>query len=312
METNKYMLSIIIVNYNTCNLLLDCLNSIYNTTNINFEIIVVDNNSSDDSVFKIRSEFPEVKIIENRKNLGYAKAINHGFKESKGEIILFLNSDTIMIGDAIKETLNFLISRKEIGLLGCKLLNKDKTLQLSCRSFPSIWNYFTESFFLYKLFPKIKIFGKFYMSHFKYDKVQEVDVVMGAFMMIKREIFNKIYGFDEKFFMYSEETDFCYRAKNAGWKVVFYPNAEIIHIGGGSTKLIPEKMFIESHKSQIKFCYKHHRKLYADIEKFLIFLGVLVRYTLAKLGCFFLYPRNFKKRRDIYSSALNLYITKRK
>ncbi|MBC8491272.1 MAG: glycosyltransferase family 2 protein [Candidatus Marinimicrobia bacterium] len=306
-------ISIVIVNYNTSELLVNCINSIYNQTNIyDYEIIIVDNNSQDDSVMQIRKKFPEVIVIENEENLGYAKANNQGFKVAQGEYLLVLNSDTIILPGAIDKTYSFMVNNPQTGVIGCKLLNYDKSLQPSCRSFPSILNYFSESLFLYKIFPKSSFLGKPYMSFMNYDKVNEVDVVMGAFMMIKRETLEQTGYFDENFFMYSEETDLCFRIKQKGWKIFYYPEAQIIHLGGGSSEKTPVEMFIELHKSNFKFCNKHHKNNYALIEKWILFLGILIRSIHAGIMKIIIADSKSKLRFNRYITVLKWYFSRNK
>lgn len=302
-------ISIIIVNYNTSDLLINCINSIYeNAGSINFETIVIDNNSTDDSVARVRKLLPQIKIIVNDQNVGFAKANNQAIKKSVGEVILLLNSDTVILDKAIDKSYQFLRDYPDAGIVSCKLLNPDRSLQPSCRSFPSVLNYFSESFFLYKLLPHSRIFGKPYMTFFKYDEIKKVDVVMGAFMMIRRNVFNDIGFLDEDFFMYSEETDFCLRAHRQGWGIYFYPDAEIIHLGGGSSAQLPTKMFLELHKSQMRFCYKHHPMWYARAEKIVILFGVLLRYAHAQIKYMFSKEENHIQRKNKYLTVMEWYI----
>ncbi|MGI0009981.1 MAG: glycosyltransferase family 2 protein, partial [Nitrosopumilaceae archaeon] len=194
-------LSIIIINYNTRDLLRACLKSVFQKTqDLDFEMIVVDNASVDGSLEMVEQEFPQVKKICNAENRGFAAANNQAIKQANSEYILLLNSDTEVLDGAINKTIEFMKQRPETSIVGCKLLNPDGTLQPSCRSFPSVWNLFTESFFLYKAFKRTKLFGKYYMSFFDHTSIREVDVVMGAFMLIRREVIDAIGLFDEDYF----------------------------------------------------------------------------------------------------------------
>lgn len=246
------MLSIIIVSYNTAELTINCIKSIYNQTKeIDYEIIVVDNNSKDDSVCRIQKEFPNVKLIVNKDNRGFAYALNIGIKKSSGEIILSINSDTLIIDNAIEKSYKFLKGNLQYGILGVKLLNEDNSIQPSCRNLPDIWNCFTEAFFLINIFPKSKIFGRYYMSYFNYDKTIEVDWIKGTYMMIRKEVFEKVGLFDDEFFLYSEETDFMLRAKRKGIKTVFYNEVSIYHFEGSSSKNNPERVYKMVHKTKL-------------------------------------------------------------
>lgn len=302
--------SILIVNYNTSELLINCIKSIYKQTSfIEFEIIVVDNHSSDDSVSKVRKDFPNVKVIENNQNIGFAKANNQAINESTGEVILLLNSDTIVLDGAIEKSFRFFKDHPDAGVVGCKLMNPDRSLQPSCRSFPSLLNYLSESFFLYKLFPKSQIFGRPFMTFLDYKNIVKVDVVTGAFMMIKRDVLDHVGLLDDGFFMYSEETDFCYRVRKNGWQIYYYPGAQIIHIRGGTSEQLAAQMFLELHKSQIRFCFKHHPGWYAHIEKVMIFTGVLLRYLHSQILCLWTKEERHIDRKKKYLKTVLWYVT---
>jgi len=273
-------LSIIVVNYNTKGLLRSCLASIFEQTwRIALEVFVVDNGSTDGSLEVLAHEFGEVQLIANSVNKGFAAANNQGIKKAAGEYILLLNSDTEILNDAISKTLAFMKQHPEASIAGCKLLNKDGTLQPSCRSFPSVWNLFTESFFLYSVFKKIRLFGQYYMTHFDHESIRQVDVVMGAFMLIRREVFTAIGLLDENYFMYAEETDFCYRARQADYKTFFFPGAFIIHLGGGST-FDNQKQFEQLHSALLLFLHKHFTGIRLGAAVGLKKLGVALRVAI--------------------------------
>jgi hypothetical protein len=258
-------------------------------------VIVVDNASTDGSRKMLEQEFPQVKRINNSENRGFAAANNQGIVKAAGKYVLLLNSDTVILNDALQKTADFMEQHPKAAIVGCKLLNPDRTLQPSCRSFPSVWNIFTESFFLYKLFKRNKLFGQYYMSHFDHNALREVDVVMGAFMLIRREVFEKIGLLDEDYFMYAEETDFCYRAHRAGFKTFFCPEAAIIHIGGGST-IDSRKLFEQLHSTSLLFLKKHFTgiRLWAAVS--LKNLGVVIRIiTYFLMGILSLNVRTIKK-----------------
>lgn len=288
--------SIIIVNYNTCNLLRECLSSIFQHTHgLDFEIIVIDNASSDGSREMLEKEFPQVIRIYNSRNMGFAAANNQGIKRAAGDYLLLLNSDTQIIGEAIRDTYGFMEEHPQAGIAGCRLLHADGTLQPSCRSFPSVWNIFVESFFLYLIFRKTKLFGKYYMSHFDHQSVREVDVVMGAFMFIRRATFDVVGLFDEDYFLYSEETDFCYRAHRAGFKTFFFPHAAIIHLEGGSASN-SQVRFQRLHAGVLLFLKKHLTGVRLIVAIGLKQLGVVLRVaTYFAVGLFTRNPALVKK-----------------
>lgn len=231
-------LSIIIVNYNVKEFLMNLLDSIRKAVNnLSVEVIVVDNASDDGSVDAIKEKFPEVKLIVNEKNIGFGAANNLALKEAKGEYLLLLNPDTIVREDTFIEMIKFFKTHPDCGIAGCKVLNPDGTLQLACRrGFPGPWTSFTKVMGLSKLFPKSRFFAKYNLTYLDENQTYEVDAVSGAFMMMRKEVYEKIGGFDPQFFMYGEDLDLCYRAQKANYKVYYVHSTEIIHYKGESTK----------------------------------------------------------------------------
>jgi len=275
-------LSIIIPSYNTKKLLRDCLTSIYKQTKeIKFEIIVVDNGSKDGSVEMVKKKFPKVKLIALSKNMGYGRANNLGAKKAKGEWLLFLNSDTKIINQAIdvilKKTGDWGLGTGSY-ILGCKLLNPDGSIQSSAGYFPTLPKVITTMLFLEDL-PILNSLIKPYQQSKKsfYQKRQEVDWVTGASLMIKKDLFKKIGGFDERFFMYAEEVDLCFRAKQKGAKVFYTPKAEIIHLKGASSKRGFETAVLGEYKG-LKYFFKKHKPVWQlPILKAILFSGALLR-----------------------------------
>ncbi len=259
---NSPVISIIIVSWNTKQMLCDCLVSIYQTikNDLAFEIIVVDNNSSDDSCKMIKENFPHVILIENSYNNGFASANNAAIEISKGRYILLLNSDTIILDKAIQKSLAFAEIHPEAAVIGCKLLKPDRTIQQSCFMFPSILNMILSASYLYKIFPKNHFFGRERMTWWDRQNIQKVDVVTGCFMLVRSEAVKKIGKMDESYFMYGEETDWCYRFKQAGWENIFFPDAQIIHFGGASTKLRKAEMILQLRGSILLFMKKNKSK----------------------------------------------------
>lgn len=244
-------LSIIIVNYNVKEFLQNLLHSIEKASqHLTKEIIIVDNASDDGSVEFIQEKFPQVRLIINNKNLGFGKANNIGLKEAKGNFILLINPDTLVAEDTFDKMINFFKNQPQVGLAGCKILNPDGTLQLACRrSFPGPWTSFTKVTGLSALFPKSKIFAKYNLTYLDENQTYEVDAISGSFMMMRKEVYEMIGGFDEQFFMYGEDLDFCYRVQKSGYKVFYVHSTQIIHYKGESTKrssLDETKMFYQA------------------------------------------------------------------
>ncbi|OGU80195.1 MAG: glycosyl transferase [Ignavibacteria bacterium RBG_16_35_7] len=277
-------LSIIIVNYNVKEFLQNLIHSLQKAVSkINHEIIVVDNASDDGSVEFIREKFPHINLIVNKTNLGFSKANNIALKASKGKFILLINPDTIVSENTITKMVEFLNVHPNAGLAGCKILNPDGSLQLACRrSFPGPWTSFCKVTGLSTLFPKSKLFARYNLTYLDEDSTHEVDAISGSFMMMKREVYEKVGGFDEQFFMYGEDLDLCYRVQQSGYKVYYYPGIQIIHYKGESTKrsgLDETKYFYDAMNLFVK---KHFSTFYLveiilrsaiGFRKFFAFLG---------------------------------------
>lgn len=231
-------LSIIIVNYNVKEFLQNLLTSLSKAVaNLSAEIIVVDNGSDDGSIEMLREKFPRVTLISNKVNLGFSKANNLGLKIAEGKFLLLLNPDTIVQEDTFEKLIQFFNENQDAGMVGCKILNPDGTLQLACRrSFPGPWTSFCKVSGLSSLFPKSKLFARYNLTYMDENRSYEVDAISGSFMMVRREVFEKIGGLDEQFFMYGEDLDWCYRVQKSGWKVYYVHNTTIIHYKGESTK----------------------------------------------------------------------------
>ena len=272
-------LSIIIVNYNAGHYLENCLKSVYaETKQIPFDIWVVDNNSKDASVSMIRSNFPLVNLIENKENTGFASANNDAISKCAGDYILLLNPDTLILENAIEKMVKFMDENAQTGIAGCKVLNEDGTLQLACRrSIPAPGVAFFRLTGLSRLFPNSKAMAKYNLTYLNPDEANEVDAVSGAFLMIRRTVVDNIGKLDERFFMYGEELDWCLRTKKAGWKVMYYPDAEIIHYKGECSKSNYRKAAFEFYRSMYLFHKKHFADNYNPIINILIYAGIFLK-----------------------------------
>jgi GT2 family glycosyltransferase len=272
-------LSIVIVNYNTEKLLRSCLESVYAGANgTPLDIWVVDNNSHDNSVAMLKSLFPMVRVIQNPSNVGFSRANNVVISQSRSDYILLLNPDTLIIGDAIERVVKFMKEHPEVGIAGCRVLNRDGTLQLACRrSIPTPEVAFYRVTGLSRLFPRSRVMAKYNMTYESPDRTHEVDAVSGAFLMIRRAVVDQIGPLDERFFMYGEELDWCLRAKRAGWSVMYYPEARIVHYKGESTKYNSRKAAIEFHRAMYLFHRKHFARDYSPVTNFFIYAGIGVK-----------------------------------
>lgn len=228
-------LSIIIVSWNVRDLLRQCLSSIFNNQGgLKVEIFVVDNASVDGTVAMMQQEFPEIRLIANKKNRGFAAANNQAIKQARGKYILLLNPDTEIMPETLSSAINFLTFQPRVAVVGGRILNSDFSIQPSVRNWPTFWPIFLMLLKLPKIFPNLKSVNHYLARNFDYHQPQSAPQIMGAFMMIRREIIDLIGLFDERFFIWFEEVDFCRRVWQAGYQVYYWPKAKIIHYGGQS------------------------------------------------------------------------------
>jgi hypothetical protein len=287
MKVKEGALSVIIVSYNCKDILKRCLNSLLEELKeISHEIIIVDNNSRDGTVEEIKSLYPNVKIIANSQNVGFARANNKAILESKGDYLLFLNPDVIVSPNAIKGLIQFIKDKPTAGLASGKLVNPDGTLQYSLRNFPSILNQIFECFFLHRLAPSLSSrFGEVIYKRDFYEEIQEVDWVSGAVMLVPRNVLKEAGFFDERYFVYSEETDLCLNLRKAGWKIYYYPEAVFIHLES-TTKHNPQ-LFAYWLDSRLKYYKKNFSKPKILILSLILFLNWLLRLSLSLGGALF-------------------------
>ncbi len=253
-------LSVVIVNWNTRDLLRDCLRSVYESEGeFTFETIVVDNCSSDGSAGMAREEFPQVHLIEAETNRGYACANNLGLRRLEARYYLLLNPDTVVPPHALREMIAFMDGHPEAGMAGPKLVMADGSLDLACRrSFPTPENSFYKLFGLSRVFPKSERFGQYNLTYLDPDEIAEVDSVVGAFMMVRREVVDEIGGLDEQYFMYAEDLDWALRAKRTGWKVYYYPEVTVLHYKRQASEQNPQKAQFEFWRAMHIFYHKHY------------------------------------------------------
>lgn len=270
--------SIIIVNWNTKKLLIDCLASVYETVkNISFEIWLVDNSSSDSSVEAVKRNYPDVKIIQNKKNLGFAAANNIALERMCGQYALLLNTDTILTSGAVENLFDFMEKDQDAGMACGQLLNQDGSKQNSIANFPGIHSLLCNESLLQILFPK-----KFPGKRKEYIKPVEVDSCIGACLMVRKKAMDEVGLLDKRYFFFFEETDWAYRMKWSGWKIYFVPSAKIFHIQGQTVghKASSRIMFYRSRYSYFK---KWHKNSYLLI-RFIIFVRLLINAILSLVG----------------------------
>jgi GT2 family glycosyltransferase len=259
MKRKSPTISVIIVSWNAKKYLEQCLQSILvDSEAYDAEIIVVDNASTDGSPELIRHNFPKVKLICNADNLGFAKANNIGINHSKGEYLFLINSDVVVYPNCISSMVDYMEKHPETGMLGPRILGTDGNVQRSCMGYPSLWNLFSRAIFLDSAFPHIKLFNGFMLKNWAHDSIKEVDVINGCFWSVRRKAVEQIGLLDEDFFIYGEDMDWCKRFNNAGWKVVYFPQAESLHYGGASSSNAPVRFYVEMQKANLQYWRKHH------------------------------------------------------
>ena len=266
MVTNN-RLAIVIISYNTEQMTRECLASVYENADMDCaSVIVVDNDSKDGSVEMIKAEFPDVLLIENKENTGFAAANNQAFEAVDADYFLLLNSDTIVLGDVIGRSLEYLQNHPEVGAFGCRVLNTDRTTQQTCSGFPSLPRLLLKTLGI----DRLGIYGdRYLMRGWDRDDEREVDVITGCYLMTPAPVLRQVGPLDDDFFFYGEETDWCYRCKKAGYRLVFSPVGEIVHHGGGSVKKFNYRRDILLTSGLVRL-HKKHSGLLAGITCYLI------------------------------------------
>lgn len=263
--------SVVVVTHNAVPWIERCLESVRGE-----EVVVVDNGSADGTVEVVREQAPEAIVIE-QENLGLAAGWNRGVAETSGRYVLILNADAWLTEGSLRRLVAFADDHPDAAVVGPRLLNPDGSLQRSVRGFPTLWRLATEYFFLRKLAPRSRALNAFYAGGFAHDGVREADFVMGACMLVRREAVEEVGPLDEAFFLFSEEVDWAYRFHEAGWKVLFFPGAECVHVGGASHG---GRMFRENIRGHLRFLSKHRGDRYAERARRLLRVATALRGAL--------------------------------
>lgn len=267
-------LSIAIVNWNTGELLAQCLSSIFeHPPSADSEVFVVDNHSSDESILLARQRFPRVNYLLNGTNLGFPAANNQAIRQSRGEYVLLLNPDTIVRKGALDVMVAFLDQHADAGAAGARLLNPDGSLQPSCSPAPTLYREFLRMFHLGGVRPD----GYHAMESWDINKPHQIDVLLGACIMVRKEVLDTIGLMDEAYYMYSEEVDLCERIRRAGWSIFWVPQAQVVHYGGQSTRLAATEMFLQLYRAKIFFFRKHRGRWSSIAYKLILYLAGLAR-----------------------------------
>ena len=275
--------SIVIVSYNTRELTIQTIESVFRSqTRYAYEIIVVDNHSSDGSVEALQSRFPEVRIIANNENVGFSRANNQGIRLAKGRYVLLLNSDTIVNEGTLETMIRFMDEHPHVGASGCKVVLPNGSLDKACRrGFPTPSASFYYAFGIAKMFPKCPRFNQYQLTHLDPDQDYPVDCLVGAFMLVRREAIEQVGLLDEDYFMYGEDVDWCYRIKQAGWEIYYYPYTQIVHYKGASSRKKSLKIVYEFHRAMILFYRKHYVSRYPWIVNAAVYAGVTIKFCMA-------------------------------
>jgi N-acetylglucosaminyl-diphospho-decaprenol L-rhamnosyltransferase len=265
--------SVVVVTFNSREWIDRCLESVHG-----YETIVVDNGSSDGTPQLVRERFPDVRLIE-QENVGMGAGNNAGMRIASGRYFLLLNSDAWVVGDAVEQLARFADEHADAAVVGPRLLNPDGTLQRSVRGYPSPWRIATEYFFLRKLAPRSHALNAFFGEQFDHESVREAEYLFGACLLVRREAVDSVGGFDEDFFLMSEEVDWCYRFRQAGWKVLFFPGAEVVHVGGASHG---GRMYVENLRGHLRYTAKHRGPKAAERVRLLLLWSLRLRSLLLR------------------------------
>ena len=277
----NFDISIIIVNYNTKNYLLNCVNSIFESMyRGSFEVIVVDNNSCDNSI-KLIEDNNKVDIIKNNDNLGFSKAVNMGLKKSLGKYVCILNPDTVLDINSLEILFDYMEEEIDVACVSPKIINSDGTFQISCkRSLPKIKNSFFKLTAIDRLFPDSIFFSSYNLLYLDENISHQVEVISGACMFIRRKTFESVGYFDESFFLYGEDIDYCHRMSDLKMKVVYYPSSKVTHFKGVSAQSRPYEVISEFHNSMIKYYNKYESKypIWRFFKIFIVSIIIMKKY----------------------------------
>ncbi len=272
-------ISFIIVSWNAAKYLTKCISSILDSVlTYPYEIIVVDNASSDGSPEIVQRQFPRVTLIKNDTNLGFARANNIGISRSSGRYLCLLNSDVVVLKGAVDKLILFMEDQPAVGMVGPQIIGVDGKVQRSCMGLPTFFNVFARAVALDSIFPESKLFGSYLMTFWNHESLLRVDVINGCFWLIRRNASENIGLLDERFFMYGEDIDWCQRFRNSHWKVVFYPEARVIHYGGASSANAPIRFAIEMRRANLLYWKKYH-----DFFSLVVYYSITLLHDLIRI-----------------------------
>lgn len=304
-------ISVVIVSWNAVRYLEECLTSLQALNkDVSTEIIVVDNASTDGTAEMVRRRFAQVRLIETNENLGFARANNVGIACTTGKYICLLNPDVNVPPDCLSKMHQYMDRETDIGLLGPKMRGPQGDTWPSGMRFPTLWNGLLRALAMDSLFKGTGLFGGFLMTDCGFDTIKDVDILTGWFWMARREALNQVGLLDERFFMYGEDIDWCKRFHGAGWRVVFYPEAEALHYGAASSSNAPVRFYLEMQRANLQYWKKHH----GPISSYCYWLTVCLHHVVRTLGYGIIYLLNMSARQEAYfkikrSVACMLWLT---
>ena len=272
-------ISVIIVSWNACKFLEECLDSLSRGITRACEVIVIDNASSDGSPEMVAAKFPWVRLVRSGANLGFAKGNNLAFKHARGRYVCLVNSDVNVFAGCVDALADYLDHHPDVGMVGPRILNADRSLQNNCRAFPNLWNKFCVVFGLSRLFPSSSWFSGEEMCWFDHLRERAVDALVGCFIMTRVKAVEQFGLLDENFFMYGEDIDWCRRCQKSGWKVMFFPGVESLHYGGASSANAPQRFSVELQRAALQLWAKHRSGIECILFRFLLLLHCLLRIT---------------------------------
>ena len=282
-------LSIVIISYNTIDFTRACLDSVISRLGkLTAEIIVVDNASMDGSAEMVKELFPSVRLIPNNKNVGFAAANNQAFLLAQGDFVLLLNSDTVVLGDVLPNSVDYLRAHSQVGAIGCRVLNTDRSMQRTCSGYPSLLRLLIMTLGLDRL-PINNALDSYQLRNWQRDTDREVEVISGCYLLVRRSIIESVGPMDDSFFFFGEETDWCIRMRRAGWKLRFAPVGEIIHHGGGSVKKLNYRRDVMLAEATIRLHKKNSGKTAAAVAFMILAMFILSR-ALAWTACSLVRP----------------------
>ncbi len=297
--TEQAEISVCIVSFQSSKLLRDCLYSLKENCTLTYEVIVVDNGSTDGVQQMLEQEFPEVRFTQNNYNAGYTRPMNQALQQAQADTLLQLNPDTLVLPGALETLVGFLEDHPQAGICGPKVLNSDMTLQKPCRrGEPTPMAVFSYFLGLNTLFPKSKLFGGYLMNYKDENETHQVAGVAGSCMLIRRAVIDQIGYLDEVFFAYQEDADFCHRARQAGWQVFYVPQAQIIHFGSmGGSRVQPYRSIYEWHRSYYLYYRKHLAKNYFFLFNWFYYLVMLGKFLITLLVNLFRKEKYFGRKK---------------